>query len=151
MQPDIGSQAMSSRKVVLIEHVSLDGFLAGPDGDMSWIRIDDELMAYVGSIIEKADTAIYGRVTYGMMASYWPTAADQPDASAHDVAHGRWTAAATKLVYSRTLESARWGESASATLVRDDVSESIRALKQQPGGDMVLLGSGSLAHSLIRD
>lgn len=139
------------RKVVLLEHISLDGFLATSDGGMDWVNVDDELWDYVGPIINACDTAIYGRTTYEMMAAYWPTAADDPDASPHDVEHGRWTASATKLVFSRTLSSAPWGASASATLVRDDVSTALRRLKGESGGDMVVLGSASLAHALIRD
>lgn len=139
------------RKVVLLEHISLDGFLATPDGGLDWVRVDDELWDYVGPIINACDTAIYGKTTYEGMAAYWPTAAEDPNASPHDVEHGRWTAKATKLVFSRTLNSAPWGESASATLVREDVSTAIRRIKGEPGGDMVLLGSASLAHALIRD
>jgi dihydrofolate reductase len=85
-----------------------------------------------------------------MMAAYWPTVADDPDATRHDLEHSRWTDRATKLVFSSTLREAPWG-AGSATLVGGDASTALRTLKQQPGGDMVLLGSASLARSLIRD
>ena len=57
------------RKVILLEHLSLDGYLSAPDGDMSWIHVDDELWDYVGPIISRCDTAIYGRTTYEMQFS----------------------------------------------------------------------------------
>jgi len=73
---------MSSRKLVVLEHVSLDGFVAGPSGEMDWIRVeDDELWDDVSALTARADTAIFGRTTYEMMASYWPTAREAPGAT----------------------------------------------------------------------
>jgi dihydrofolate reductase len=138
------------RRVVLLEHISLDGFMGSADGGLEWVRLDDELWDYVGPIIAACDTALYGRVTYGWMAEYWPSAADNPNATPHDIEHGKWTAQATKLVFSKTLEAAPWGANASATLVREDASDAVRRLKQEPGGDMIVLGSASVAHALIR-
>jgi dihydrofolate reductase len=89
--------------LVLLEHISLDGYLAGPDGDMAWICVNDELWDYVTPLIDAADTVVYGRTTYQMMQSYWPTAASQPDATPHDLHHSEWTRTATKLVFSKTL------------------------------------------------
>src|SRR5579872_5289902 len=86
------------RRLVLLEHISLDGYLAGPNGDMDWISVDDELWDYVTPIIDAADTAVYGRTTYHIMQSYWPVAADMPDATPHDIHHSRWAKTATKLV-----------------------------------------------------
>lgn len=59
-------------------HTSLDGFVAGQNGEMDWIIVDDEIFEYAGGRTNEADTALYGLVTYQMMESYWPTAADQP-------------------------------------------------------------------------
>jgi dihydrofolate reductase len=139
------------RRVVLLEHISLDGYLAGPDGDMEWIRVDDELWDYVTPIIDTADTVLYGRTTYHMMQAYWPTAPDDPNASAHDIHHSHWLTTATKLVFSKTLPSAPWDDSGDATLIRDDAAMVIRQLKQHSGKDLVLLGSPSLARSLIAE
>lgn len=137
------------RKLVLLEHVSLDGYLAGPNGDMRWIRFDEELAAQIQPAFDGCDTAVWGRVTYEMMANYWPTAANGPDASDHDRHHGAWVNAATKLVFSRTLERAPWGADAEATIVREDAATAIARLKTQPGGDMILVGSASLARACI--
>ena len=58
-------------------HISLDGFVAGPNGEMDWIKVDEEIFDYVGKRISEGDTALYGRVTYQMMENYWPTAGDK--------------------------------------------------------------------------
>ena len=70
-------------------HTSLDGFVAGLNGEMDWINIDDAMFDFVATMTNKADTALYGRVTYEMMQSYWPTAGEQPNASKHDKEHYR--------------------------------------------------------------
>ena len=75
------------RKLVLFMHTSLDGFVAGPNGEMDWINVDEEIFDHAEQRTHKADTALYGRVTYQMMESYWPTAADQPAATKHDIDH----------------------------------------------------------------
>jgi len=96
------------RKIILLEHLSLDGYLAGPKGEMDWIRVDDELWQHMHPIIDEADAVIWGRVTYQMMHGYWPTAADSPNASEHDKHHGRWVNAATKIVFSNSLQGSTW-------------------------------------------
>ncbi|HLG33619.1 MAG TPA: dihydrofolate reductase, partial [Bacteroidia bacterium] len=69
------------RKIILSIHTTLDGFAAGVNGEMDWIKIDDEMFDFVKSFTDNADTALYGRVTWQMMDSYWPTAGDKPDAT----------------------------------------------------------------------
>ena len=68
------------RKIISFMHISLDGFVAGPNGEMDWIKVDEEIFDHVGKRISKVDTALYGRVTYQMMENYWPTAANKPTA-----------------------------------------------------------------------
>jgi dihydrofolate reductase len=137
------------RKLIVLEHMSLDGFLAGPNGEMDWIRgVDQDAMwEYVNPIALSADTAVFGRVTYGMMESYWPTAGDQPNASRHDIDHSQWLNGATKLLLSKTLSAAKWGDTGSARVVHD-VAE-LRQIKQESGGDMLLIGSASVARECI--
>ncbi len=135
------------RKVALLEHISLDGFMAGANGEMDWIRVDEEIFDAVGRVTDAADTAIFGRTTYQMMQSYWPTAGEQPGASRHDVDHARWVNAATKLVFSRTLDQSDW---ANTVFVKDDIAGTIANMKEQAGKDMVLIGSVSLAREFIR-
>ena len=71
-------------------HISLDGFVAGPNGEMDWIKVNDEIFDFGEKRISEGDTALYGRVTYEMMENYWPTAADKPTASNHDIQHSKW-------------------------------------------------------------
>src|SRR5919199_4942298 len=137
------------RKIVLLEHLSLDGFLAGPNGEMDWIRVDDQVFSSVATIFHTADAAIFGRTTYQLMESYWPTAGEQPDASRHDVEHSNWLNNATIYVFSKSLQAAPWGRSRAATLVREpDLRRAVDSLTSQPGKDIVLIGSASLANAL---
>ena len=79
-------------------HISLDGFVSGLNGEMDWIKVDEEIFSYGHKRISETDTALYGRVTYEMMESYWPKAADQPDASIHDIEHSKWYKNVHKIV-----------------------------------------------------
>jgi dihydrofolate reductase len=135
------------RNVILLMHVSLDGFVAGPNGEMDWIRFDDQLVDDVAELTDTADTALFGRVTYQMMAGYWPTAADSPDATKHDIDHARWVNQAPKLVFSRTLKSAEWQNS---RIVRDNFPEEIARLKAQPGKNLLMIGSTTTAHTFMQ-
>src|SRR6478736_5693700 len=92
------------RKIISFMHISLDGFVAGPNGEMNWITVNEEIFDHVEKRIGEGDAALYGRVTYDMMESYWPTAADAPDASKHDKVHSKWYKNAHKIVLSKTLK-----------------------------------------------
>jgi dihydrofolate reductase len=59
------------RKIISFMHISLDGFVAGLNGEMDWIKADEEIFDFVGKRISEGDTALYGRVTYQMMENYW--------------------------------------------------------------------------------
>ena len=136
------------RKIKLLEHISLDGYMAGPNGEMDWIYMDDEIGEYVDTeIISTADTAIYGRITYQMMENFWPTAGEKPNAPKHHIAHANWVNKAKKIVFSRSLEKVKWYNT---RLVKENVPQEVAKLKQQPGKDIVLLGSGSIAHLLMQ-
>src|SRR5437870_2367830 len=96
------------RKVIFLMHVSLDGFVAGPNGEMDWIRYDDELERYSHELHNSTDAAIYGRVTYQMMESYFPSLLTDPSSKGGDLAHAQWLDKVTKIVFSKTLESVQW-------------------------------------------
>src|SRR5438046_2681814 len=91
------------RKLVAFMHTSLDGFVAGPDGEMDWINVSDEMFEYAGKNTRKADLALYGRTTFEMMEAYWPTAAQKANATWHDIEHSKWYNKVSKIVISRTL------------------------------------------------
>src|SRR5689334_9566383 len=92
------------RKIISFMHISLDGFVAGPNGEMDWIKVDQELFDYVGERISKGDTSMYGRVTYDMMESYWPKAGEQPNATKHAIEHSKWYNNVHKVVLSKTIK-----------------------------------------------
>lgn len=128
-------------------HISLDGLVAGRNGEMDWIKVDEEIFDFVGKRIGEGDTALYGRVTYEMMEGYWPTAADSPTASRHDIEHSKWYNKAHKIVLSKTLKS----ESLTNTnIISANLSDSIHEIKQQAGKDILLFGSPTATHSLMQ-
>lgn len=127
-------------------HTSLDGFVAGPKGELSWAKVDDEIFDFVATMTEKADTALYGRVTYDMMQSYWPTAADKPDASKHDKEHSAWYKKVPKVVLSRTMS----GDGLENTrIISDQLAENINDIKSRDGKNILIFGSPSASHSLL--
>ena len=134
------------RRLLLLEHLSLDGFLAGPNGEMDWIHVDESLFAASMPIYANADAALFGRTTYAMMAGYWPTAGDSPDASEHDKTHSRWLNTSTVYVASNTLREAPWGATGWATIVKPD---DVASIKHGDGGDIVLIGSVRLARACL--
>jgi dihydrofolate reductase len=135
------------RKIISFMHISLDGFVAGPNGEMDWIKINEEIFDHVGKRISKGDTALYGRITYQMMESYWPTAADKPGATRHDIEHSKWYAKVHKVVLSKTMKGTPF---TNTTVISENLSDSINQIKQQPGEDILLFGSPTATHSLIQ-
>jgi dihydrofolate reductase len=136
------------RKLVLFMHTSLDGFVAGPNGEMDWIHVDEEIFDYAGERTNQSDTALYGRVTYQMMEAYWPTAADQPEATRHDIEHSKWYKSVPKVVLSKTMQ----GSTAPNTkIIVGNLRAEINALKQAPGKEIVIFGSPGAAHSLMAE
>ena len=140
------------RKIVSFMHISLDGFVAGPNGEMDWIKADEEIFDYVGKRISEGDTALYGRVTYQMMENYWPTAGDKPTATRHAIEHSKWYKKVHKVVLSKTIKDE--GPIAigltNTKIISDNLSERINEIKQQPGKDILLFGSPTATHSLIQ-
>ncbi|CAD5262570.1 MULTISPECIES: dihydrofolate reductase family protein [unclassified Imperialibacter] len=138
------------RKLISFMHVSLDGFVAGPNGEMDWIKIDQEIFDHVGKRISKGDTALYGRATYEMMESYWPTAADKPAATKHDIEHSKWYSQVHKVVLSKTMSGT---DLTNTTIISDNLSDSINEIKQSrkgSGEDILVFGSPTATHSLMQ-
>jgi dihydrofolate reductase len=127
-------------------HTSLDGFVAGPNGEMDWITINETMFDFVATMTDQADAALYGRVTYDMMQSYWPTAGDQPNASRHDKEHSAWYLKVPKVVLSRTLSAHGLDNT---TVINDQLADRINAIKKQEGKNILIFGSPSASHSLL--
>ena len=128
-------------------HISLDGFVAGLNGEINWVKVDEEIFDYVGKRICEGDTALYGRVTYQMMENYWPTAADKPTATRHEIEHSKWYSKVHKIVLSKTMKDA---DLTNTKIISDNLSDRINEIKQQAGEDILLFGSPTAAHSLIQ-
>ncbi len=124
--------------------VSLDGYFCSLTGDMSWAHADPadtEWQTFVAGNAGGDSTLVFGRVTYDLMASYWPT----PMAQAQQRAVAEHMNRLEKIVYSRTLDAASWSNT---TLVRDGLVADIRTRKASSPHDMVILGSGSIVAQL---
>jgi len=134
--------------IVLFMHASLDGFAAGVNGEMNWIHVDQEIFDFVEERIAKTNTALYGRVTFEMMESYWPTAGDEPGASKHDKVHAAWYKSAHKIVLSNTLDQETL---TNTTVIGKDYAAGVRKLKKDTAGEILLFGSPTTAHSLLAE
>jgi dihydrofolate reductase len=135
------------RKVISFMHISLDGFVAGPNGELNWAKVDQEIFDHVGERVSEGDTAMYGRVTYQMMEGYWPTAGNKPNATKHDVEHSKWYNKIRKVVLSKTLKEAGL---TNTKIISDKLSDRINEIKQQEGSDIFVFGSPSATHALIQ-
>ena len=124
------------RKLIFFMHTSLDGFIAGSKGEMNWIKVDGEIFDFVGTMTATADTALYGRITYEMMQSYWPKAGEQPNASKHDKEHSAWYNKVSKVVLSKTLQET---ELQNTKIIGNQLSENINKIKQLEGNNILIL------------
>jgi dihydrofolate reductase len=125
------------RKILVSNMVSADGFFAGPDGEIDWHVVDNEFNDYAIDMLNSADTLIFGCTTYDLMAGYWP----MPDAIKNDPLVAGKMNTLPKIVFSQSLDKADWNN----TRVLQEINkDDILRLKQQPGKDMVILGSGTI-------
>lgn len=135
------------RKLVLFMHTSLDGFVAGPNGEMNWILVDEEIFDYAGKRTSESDLALYGRVTYRMMENYWPTAADKPNPTRHDIEHSAWYNKVAKVVVSKSMQGQKLPNT---TIISDNLAEKVSEIKNREGKEIIIFGSPGAAHSLMQ-
>ena len=129
------------RKLLVFNLVSLDGYFEGTNRDISWHNVDKEFNDYAHDMLDSADLLLFGRVTYELMARFWPSS----EALRDDPETARRMNALSKIVFSRTLDKALWNNT---RLVKERMAEEIERSKQQPGRDIVLLGSGDIMTQL---
>lgn len=131
------------RRLTVFNHVSLDGYFVDANGSMRWAKVadDSEWNEFVSENAKGGGTLLFGRVTYDLMNSYWPT----PMAHEHMPAVAERMNSAPKVVFSRTMENATWNNT---TLVKGDIAEQIRKMKKESGEGMVIMGSGSIIAQL---
>jgi dihydrofolate reductase len=128
-------------KIIMFNMVTLDGFFAGLGGEIDWHHVDDEFNEFAIAQLNAAGGLLFGRATYQLMASYWPTdMAKQDDPVVADKMN-----TLPKIVFSRTLDRADWNNT---RLVKGSATEEIASLRQQPGQDWFLFGSADLASAL---
>jgi dihydrofolate reductase len=130
--------AKDMRKVVVTEYVSLDGVMDEP-GTWSFPFFNDEAAKFKYDELFASDALLLGRVTYQGFAAAWPTMTDTGD-------FGERMNGMPKYVASRTLDTVEWN----ASLLKGDVAEEVAKLKQQPGQDILVAGSGELVHTLMQ-
>jgi dihydrofolate reductase len=126
------------RKIIAFMGISLDGFIAGPNGELDWHRVDAELLGDHNRVLGQMSAFIDGRVVHELMASYWPTAEQEPNITAEEKAFAQIWLKMPKIVYSRSQLSTDWN----TTVLHEVVPEEVARLKDQPGGDMCLGGAG---------
>lgn len=133
------------RKIVLTANVSLDGYYEGPNRELDWHVVDDELHFHFNQCLGAMSVFLMGRVMYELMADFWPTADQDPSAPEAMVEYAGIWREVPKLVYSKTLERAGWN----STIVREVIPEEVEELKARPGGDMSI-GGADLTASFLR-
>ena len=135
------------RRLIVFNHVSLDGYFTDANGDMSFAHSDKpdvEWDAFVAGNASGGGILLFGRVTHELMASYWPT----PAAAENMPVVAERMNNLPKVVFSRTLDQVSWNNT---RLVKDDVTGEIRKMKEEVGEDMVIFGSGSIVSQLAQE
>jgi dihydrofolate reductase len=144
LQPTSLKKEIDMRKIVMLNRVSLDGFFAGPDGDIDWFIHDFNVDAAAHEMMEP-DTILFGRLTYQMFEDYWPAVGKDPNASAEARNTSRELDEMTKIVFSNSLGNVSWDNS---TLVKGDIVETVTKLKEADGPDITIFGSGTIVQQL---
>jgi dihydrofolate reductase len=131
------------RKISVFMMVSVDGYFEGPNKEIDWHTVDEEFNEFASQQLDEMDGILFGRVTYQMMESYWSTSQ-----AIHDdqIIAGKMNRL-PKYVFSKTLQEVMWNNS---KLIKGDTAAEVQKLKQQPGKDLVIFGSGNLVSSLTR-
>ncbi|QKV98047.1 dihydrofolate reductase family protein [Streptomyces sp. NA02950] len=133
------------RKIILSMSVSLDGYFEGPNREIDWHQVDDELHRHFNEHAAAMGAFLSGRVTHELMAGFWPTADADPSCTGPMAEFAAIWREMPKIVFSRTLTGADWN-----TTVRHEVNvDEIMALKARPGGDLAL-GGADLAETFRR-
>ncbi|MEP6743485.1 MAG: dihydrofolate reductase family protein [bacterium] len=130
------------RKLSVFNSVTVDGYFTDKNGDMSWAHNQDpEWNDFVAENANSGGELLFGRITYDLMNSFWPTpaAAQQfPEVAEH-------MNSSSKVVFSRTMDHASWNNT---RLMKGDLANEVRKLKEEDGETLVILGSGSIVSQL---
>jgi len=136
------------RKVIMFNRVSMDGFFAGPNGEShEWFVFDPKVDEAAHEMMQP-DTVLFGRVTYQIFENHWRKVENDPKASKEERATAKELKNMNKLVFSRTLKNVNWEN---AALIKGDLIDEVKKLKQANGPDMVIFGSGSIVQQLTAE
>lgn len=124
-------------KIIMFNLITLDGYFEGPGRDIEWHNVDTEFNQFAIEQLQSAGMLMFGRVTYQLMESYWPAAKGKT---------AEFMNSLPKIVVSKTLDKAEWNNT---RLIKDNVIEELRSVKNKPGKDIFLFGSSDLARELI--
>jgi dihydrofolate reductase len=138
-----GFMEFALRKLILFDLISLDGYFEGPDHAIDWHNVDAEFQAFALAQLDSAGLLLFGRVTYELMAGFWPSLAAAREDPLTAAAMNRLP----KLVFSRTLDHVSWQNT---RLVKEKIVEEVQRLKAQPGKDIFIFGSSDLSVTLIQ-
>ena len=135
------------RELTLIVQTSLDGFVAGPNGKFDNFIGGEENLEFVCSLTDDADAALFGRISYQLLNSHWPTNAGKPGATKNEIKYSNWYNAVPKFVLSKTLQP---NQSDKTIIISDNIETEINLIKQQPGKTILIFGSPTALRDFIR-
>ncbi|MBT1711418.1 dihydrofolate reductase family protein [Fulvivirgaceae bacterium PWU5] len=134
------------RKLISVVHTSLDGFVAGENGDFDKLVQSPENLDFICSLTDKADALVAGRVSFEMLDSYWPTAHETPGVSDSAIRYSHWYNSAEKIVLSNTL---REKKDDNVTIISEKIEDTFIRIKNKKGKDILLFGSPSVCQALM--
>lgn len=129
-------------KLILFNFVTADGFFAGPSGEIDWHNTDQEFADFAIEQLKTIGTVLFGRITYEMMKSYWPS----QEAISSDPITAKIMNEIPKVVFSRTMKNADWNNT---ILIKENVEKEVRKIKESNSKDVYIFGSANLASTLI--
>jgi dihydrofolate reductase len=136
------------RKLKLQMDITIDGFVAGPNGELDWMTFDWEdkkLVQYLNSVIDSSDTLLMGRKMTDEFVNYWSNALKNPKSPENSFA--KKMIDVPKVVFTRTLDESRWPNT---VLAKGDIVEEVNKLKNRPGKDLLVYGGAGFVSSLIK-
>ncbi len=136
------------RKIILQIDITLDGFIAGPNGETDWVTEDQEMNEDANDLLSTVDTILLGRVIYQMFVDYWPSVDTSGSTIESKIAQN--LNAATKIVLSNTLDHAEWGQWNNARVMKGDIAEEMSKIKSQPGRNLILYGGSDTVSTFMR-
>jgi len=135
------------RKLVLLVHISLDGYVAFTKGELDKFPVGDDNLEFVCRLTDDADTALFGRISFELLNGYWPDRNKHSDATKSEIEFSNWYNNAEKIIFSKTLEEAALNNT---RIISDHSADQIIDLKQQPGKDILIFGSPSISQLLMQ-